>query len=138
MDINVKLDNGAYLPQRAHKTDAGADIRTPIDVVVPANGSVIVGTGVHVQTPENHVTLVKSKSGLNLRYDITSEGVVDEGYDGEIMVKLYNHGHIDKSFKRGDKITQILVMPVAYPAFTQVDEISGGDRGDSGFGSTGD
>ena len=136
-NISVKLDKGAFLPERAHDTDAGADIRTPFDLVVPPHDSVIVATGVHVQTPPNCVTMIKSKSGLNIKHDITSEGVVDEGFSGEIIVKLYNHGNRDKYFKRGDKITQIVVMPVLYPTYVESDKIESGDRGINGYGSTG-
>jgi len=136
-EIKVKLDGGAFLPERAHDTDAGADIRTPFDLVVPPHDSVIVATGVHVQTPPNCVTMVKSKSGLNIKHWITTEGVIDEGFSGEIVVKIYNHGPVAKEFKRGDKITQIVVMPVLYPTYVESDKIKSGDRGINGYGSTG-
>lgn len=135
--IRVALDDGAYLPNRAHGTDAGADIRTPMALTVPARGSATIRTGVHVQTPPGCATMIKSKSGLNVNHDITSEGVVDEGFTGEIVVKLYNHGDRPKRFERGDKITQIVVVPVLYPTYEQADEIAGGERGDAGYGSTG-
>ena len=135
--ISVKLDEGAFLPVRAHDTDAGADIRTPCAFTVPARGTATVATGVHVQTPPHCATMIKSKSGLNVRYDITSEGVVDEGFTGEVIVKLYNHGEHPKRFERGDKITQIVVVPVLYPLYAQAEEIDGGERGDAGYGSTG-
>lgn len=136
-EIKVKLDDGAFLPVRAHDTDAGADIFTPVDIILDANSSFIVATGVHIETPPNCVTMVKSKSGLNIKHDIVSEGVIDEGFSGEIVVKLYNFGHRTKYFKRGDKITQIVVMPVMYPSYKKVDKIACGDRGINGYGSTG-
>ena len=137
MTVKIQLDDGAFMPERAHVTDAGADLRTPCDFTVPPRGSYAVHTGIHVQTPGNCVTMVKSKSGLNVNHNITSEGVVDEGYDGEVIVKLYNHGDIEKNFKRGDKISQIVIMPVFYPDFIQVKKINGAERGSNGFGSTG-
>ena len=76
-------------------------------------------------------------NSVEVRYDIVGEGVIDEGYDGEIVVKLYNLGRHPKLFQQGDKIIQLLVMPVLYPAFVQADDISGGERGSGGFGSTG-
>ena len=98
--IRVKLDDGAFLLDRAHETDAGADIFAPHDVTVPRSevnddggvdvGCAIVHTGVHVELGETTAGMVKSKSGLNVKHGIISEGVVDEGYDGEIVVKLYN------------------------------------------------
>jgi dUTP pyrophosphatase len=81
--------------------------------------------------------MVKSKSGLNIKHDITAEGVIDEGFSGEVMVKLYNHGNRNKEFKRGDKITQVVVLPVMYPTYVEKDKIAYGDRGVNGYGSTG-
>lgn len=137
MNVRVKLDEGAFLPERAHATDAGADIRTPYDVVVPARGSAIVRTGVHLETPHGYASMLKSKSGLNLKRGIVSEGVIDEGFTGEVMVKLYNHSDVPVRFARGDKISQVVLIRVSYADFAEVDEIAGGPRGDAGYGSTG-
>ena len=135
--LRVRLDPGAYLPERAHETDAGLDLRTPVDAYVRAGGSTVIDTGVHIQLPPNTAGVLMSKSGLNIKDGIVSEGVIDEGYTGTILVKLYNHGTEAKQFSRGDKITQLVVLPVLYPRVEQVEEIQGGDRGDGGFGSTG-
>ena len=135
--LRVRLDPGAYLPQRAHETDAGLDLRTPVDAYVRAGGSTVIDTGVHIQLPPGTVGMLKSKSGLNVKDGIVSEGVIDEGYTGTILVKLYNHGTEAKQFTRGDKITQLVVLPVMYVNVEHVEEIQGGDRGDGGFGSTG-
>lgn len=137
MNIKVKLSPMAFLPERAHDTDAGADIRTPEGFTLKAHGSEIVATGVHVQLPQGTVGMLKSKSGLNIRYGIISEGVIDEGFSGEIMVKLYNLSDSDYTFQRGDKITQLVVMPVHYVSYEQAHEIEGGTRGEAGYGSTG-
>lgn len=135
--MQVKLDDGAFIPERAHDTDAGADLRCRDEFVLYGRSSAKIDTGVHVQLPHGTVGMLKSKSGLNVNYGITSEGVIDEGYTGSIVVKLYNHGDTAHRFLAGDKITQLVVMPVEYPTFTQVDEIQGGERGDDGYGSTG-
>ena len=135
--MKVKLDEGAYMPERAHETDAGADIRTPRGFVLSGKSSAIVHTGVHVQLPSQTAGILKSKSGLNVRHDIVGEGVIDEGYDGEVVVKLYNLGHTPYHFKAGDEVIQLLVVPVKYCDFEQVDDIDGGERGSGGFGSTG-
>lgn len=137
MEIKTKLDVRAFLPERAHDTDAGADIRTPEGFTLKAHSSEIVATGVHVQLPQHTVGMLKSKSGLNIRYGIVSEGVIDEGFSGEIIVKLYNLSDHDHLFQRGDKITQLVIMPVHYVTYEQTDEIQGGARGSSGYGSTG-
>lgn len=144
--IDVQLDDGAIMPDRAHGTDAGADVFTPIDVTVPAAranedgtakaGFAVLRTGVHVQIPETAAGMLKSKSGLNVKHNIIGEGVIDEGYDGEIVVKLYNLGSEPVHLPAGSKVIQLCVMPVMYPTFRQVDRISGGERGSDGFGST--
>lgn len=136
-EIRVKLDEGAFLPERAHDTDAGADIRTPVRFALPAHGGAVVHTGVHIETPAGCAAMLKSKSGLNIRDGILSEGVIDEGFTGEVVVKLYNHSDESYLFERGDKITQVVIVPVLYPTYEQVDEIGGGERGDDGYGSTG-
>lgn len=137
MPVKIKLDKNAYMPKRMHATDAGADIRAPHGFTIPPNGAKVVHTGIHIETPPDCVTLVKSKSGLCMKYGITTTGVVDEGFTGEILVKLFNHGSEEVVFNAGDKIAQLLIMPVFYPEFEQVKEIGGGERGDNGFGSTG-
>lgn len=95
MMINYKLDDYAFRPMKAHEVDAGIDIRTPIDITVRAHSSIVVQTGVHVEIPEGYCGFIKSKSGLNVRHDLTAEGVVDCGYTGEITVKMYNNGDDD-------------------------------------------
>ena len=136
--LPVQLDEGAYMPERAHEIDAGLDLRSPVDALVPCSGgSVIIDTGVHIQLPPNTVGMLKSKSGLNVKYGITSEGVIDCGYNGSIAVKLYNHSDTAYQVKRGDKISQLVILPVLYLTPAQVDKIEGGERGDNGFGSTG-
>ena len=74
--MNTILDNGAFKPEFAHKTDAGADLRSPIETVVPAHGSVVIDTGVHVEIPEGYVGMLKSKSGLNVKHDLIGTGTI--------------------------------------------------------------
>lgn len=137
MTVKVQLDDGARLPDRAHAVDAGADLFTPVDFTLSGRSSHTIDTGVHIELPHGYVGLLKSKSGLNVKHSIISEGVVDEGYTGSIRVRLHNLGDEAHRFERGDKITQLLVMPVEYCDFTEVDAVEGGDRADNGFGSTG-
>ena len=135
--MKVKLDTGAFMPERAHEWDAGADLRTPHDVYIAGGGYTIVNTGVHVEIPPGYVGMVKSKSGLMCKLGIVTDGTVDAGYTGSIRVCLFNRDGTPREFKRGDKIAQIVIMPVVTPEFEQVDEIEGSDRGADGFGSTG-
>ena len=135
--LRVKLDPGAFPPERAHPTDAGLDIMSPVDFIVRPMGNVTVRTGVHIQLPPGTCGLLVSKSGLNVANDITTTGLIDEGYTGEIVVKLYNHGVNHLIVTKGQKITQLVVLPCLYTPVDVVEEISGGERGDKGFGSTG-
>jgi dUTP pyrophosphatase len=81
--------------------------------------------------------MLKSKSGLNVIHGITSEGVIDVGYTGSIKVKLYNHSGYDYKVEAGDKITQLVIMPIIIPELELVDELGDTDRGNNGFGSSG-
>lgn len=136
--MNIQLDEGAFMPQYAHPGfDAGFDIRSPIDFVVPAHGSCVINTGVHIELAPNTVGMLKSKSGLNVNHNLTSTGTIDVGYSGSIRVKLYNHGDTDYIGKRGDKITQLVVMPFIVETFNLVDKLEEKGRGNNGFGSTG-
>lgn len=145
MKIKVKLDDGAKMPTRAHGTDAGLDIYAREDQIVPARGSAIFDTGVHIELPivtiggELFCTvgMLKSKSGLNVKHGITSEGVIDVGYNGSIVAKLYNHSDTDYMVKAGDKITQLVILPILNPTPLLVDSLDNTERGDNGFGSSG-
>lgn len=136
--LNIMLDKNALKPTRGHDTDAGLDLLSPINKIIPAHGNAIIDTGVHIQLKENTAGFLKSKSGLNVNHDITSEGVIDVGYTGSIVVKLYNHGNEDYIVKRGDKITQLVIMNIDIPeTLNVVKEFEQTDRGSNGFGSTG-
>ena len=137
MCLRVQLDEGAFLPERAYPTDAGADLRTPKRVLLPAHEHVTIDTGVHVEIPAGYVGMVKSKSGLMVKHGILTDGTVDSGYTSSIRVCLFNHGHGYKVFEPGEKIAQLVIMPIKTPEFEHVDQITGGERGDRGFGSTG-
>lgn len=136
-DMSVKLDPGAYMPTRAHDTDAGLDIYSPVCKFVPAHGAAVFDTGVHIELPPWSTGFLKSKSGLNVKHGITSEGVIDVGYTGAIAAKLYNHTDKPYLVKRGDKITQLVILPIHAPKPVLVEELKETERGAGGFGSTG-
>lgn len=135
--MKIKLDPWGIMPTRAHDTDAGLDLYAPCTQAVPAHGSAVFDTGVHVQLPPNTAGMLKSKSGLNVRYDITSEGVIDVGYTGSIVVKLYNHGRDAYTVRAGDRISQLVIVPIIIPPLKLVDSLEESERGENGFGSTG-
>ena len=145
--MKIKLDEGAILPTRAHETDAGLDLYTPNDVIVsrcrwiPTEGitlgSATIDTGVHVEIPKGYVGFIKSKSGLMVNHGLTADGTIDSGYVGSIRVKLFNHTSTSYEFKAGEKIAQLVLLPIITPDLEVVDSLEDTDRGSGGFGSTG-
>ena len=137
------------MPTRAHENDAGYDLYARESQVVPAGGSATFDTGVHVALPWVDIEegqgvrwfktagLLVSKSGLNTKHGITSEGLIDMGYTGSIKVKLYNNGPTDYTVEAGDKISQLVIIQIITPDLEQVDALEDTERGAGGFGSTG-
>lgn len=137
-EVCVTLDDGARAPEFAHAQDAGLDVFSREDKTVPARGSAVFDTGVHIQIPDGYFGELKSKSGLNVHHDITSTGVIDTGYTGSVRVKLYNHGDTDYEVKTGDKISQLIIQPYYKCAIKVTDNLPDNtERGNNGFGSTG-
>ena len=125
--MKIVLDDGAYMPERAHSTDAGLDLKTPKPLLIKPKSSIVVDTGVHVELPPNTVGMLKSKSGLNMKYGITSEGVIDNNGDEPVVLT------------EGSKITQLVILPVIIPdALDVVESLEDTERGDNGFGSSGE
>lgn len=136
--MRVKLDERAFEPIRAHKTDAGLDLRTPIEFTIRPHDSYVIDTGVHIELPKGTYGQLFSKSGLNVKHSIVSlGGTVDEGYTGSIVVKLYNESDKEYHFNAGDKVVQLVIMNYIAPDIEYVDRLDDTERGDNGFGSTG-
>ena len=135
--MRISVDPGAYAPVRGHKEDAGIDIKSMYNHDVPPRGSVVCLTGTHVEIPEGYCGLLVSKSGLNVTEDLTTTGLIDHAYSGQILVKVYNHGTKTRHIAAGQKITQLVVIPCLTDEIEIVDKIEGGERGASGFGSSG-
>jgi dUTP pyrophosphatase len=137
------------LPAYAHPGDAGADLCAAEDVVLPPGGRAVVGTGLAVAIPEGYAAFVHPRSGLAARHGISvvnAPGTVDAGYRGEVKVILINTDPAEPfAVRRGDRIAQLVVQPVASARFVAVDELpplgsertGNGSRGGGGFGSTG-
>lgn len=138
MNLKIMLDDGAIMPTRAHAHDAGLDLYAQEGRIIEAKESAIFDTGVHVLIPEGYVGLLMSKSGLNVKYGLTSEGVIDASYTGSIVVKLYNNSGFDYHVRKGDKISQLLIVPIDTPSLIQVNDFAEKtERGSNGFGSSG-
>lgn len=137
MKMKITLGFDAKMPTRAFPTDAGLDLYARETQIVPARESAIFDTGVHIELPEGTVGMIKSKSGLNVKHGLTSEGVIDVGYVGSLVVKIYNHSGHDYKVNAGDKISQLVIMPILTPELELVDSLEDTERGTGGFGSTG-
>ena len=144
--MKVKLDtytdeNGvkktAKAPSRAHSTDAGLDLYAMHGGNVRAYQAATFHTGTHVQLPKGTAGILMPKSGMMVHNDLLTFGIVDEGYEGEVRVHIFNCGMTDYAVHAGDKVSQMLIVPVLYEPVEIVDEIIGGDRGMNGFGSSG-
>lgn len=135
--MKISLDPGATMPTRAYPTDAGLDLYARDTQIVPAKESAIFDTGVHIELPPCTAGLVMSKSGLNVKHGLTSEGVIDVNYSGSIVVKLYNNSGYDYKVNAGDKISQLLIVPIVTPPLELVDKLEEHGRAANGFGSSG-
>lgn len=137
--MKIQLDEGAIVPTRAHSTDAGLDLYARRDQTIWPGGWATFDTGVHIELPHGTYGKIESKSGLNVHKGIVScGGVIDEGYTGSIVVKLYNLGDEKFPILAGQKIAQLIVQPCLYVPVEIVDEIAADtERGENGFGSTG-
>ena len=142
--LKVKLvREGAQLPKRETPGSAGHDLRACIteDMVIPAGGSVLLPTGIAIEMENaNYVAIIASRSSMGYKYGIAMGngiGVIDSDYRGEISVLLRNYSHTDFVVHPGDRVAQLLLMPVDLPELMEVDELSETQRGAGGFGSTG-
>ena len=136
--MKIMLDKGACMPVREPAQDAGLDLRAKERVKIWPGRSAAIDTGVHIELPPGYYGKIESKSGLNVKYDVVScGGVIDEGYTGSIVVKLYNFGQNSHVFEPGDKVAQLVIQPYVTPDLFLVDELSDTERGSDGFGSTG-
>lgn len=135
------LDTDLPAPAYENPGDAGLDLRARHAVALSPGERAVVPTGVSIALPDGHVALVCPRSGLAARQGVgvvNGPGVIDAGYRGEISVVLINHD-LEQTVEiaRGDRIAQLVVLPVAHAVLIAVDELPGSHRGSGGFGSTG-
>jgi dUTP pyrophosphatase len=136
-----RLRPDARCPERAHPGDAGLDLFAVEGVDLPPGGRHAVPTGLAVAIPPGHAGLVVPRSGLARRHGVTvanAPGLIDAGYRGELMVLLVNLGQETHRIAPGDRVAQLVIVPVATMGATPVDDLPDSDgRGVGGFGSTG-
>lgn len=138
--MKVHVLDGAYVPARAHFDDAGIDFRSPDNFVLEAHSSCVVDFGVAVQIPVGYFGYMASKSGLMVNEGIVcAGGIIDSGFRGTIKVRMENHGDRPHVFKKGDKVTQMVLIPCLLADIEPVDELDPSESGRdaSGWGSTG-
>ena len=137
----TRLDPDLPLPRYAKGGDAGADIVSRIDITLAPGERALVPTGIAIALPDGYVALVHPRSGLAIKHGVTmvnAPGTVDAGYRGELQCILINHDKSESvSFKRGDRIAQLVIQKVERAEFVEVRELPGSGRGTGGFGSTG-
>ena len=137
MKVKVVLDKGAKMPLRAHPHDAGLDLYAMHNVVIGPHKRAMLSTGCHFQIPVGYVGLLTSKSGLMAKQGLTSRGTIDAGYTGAVQVVLFNHSDEAAIIKKGEKISQLVILPIITPEPELVDSLEETERGTGGFGSTG-
>jgi len=142
MQVLIKrLDPTVPLPSYAKGGDAGADLVTRIDFTIKPGERMLIPTGISIALPNGYVALVHPRSGLAIKHGVTmvnSPGTVDAAYRGELQIILINHDSKEAvSFKRGDRIAQLVIQKVEHASFIEVSELPGSGRGTGGFGSTG-
>lgn len=135
-----KLNEEAIIPNFAHKGDAGMDLYSIEEVVIPKSETRLIKTGISIELPQWTEAQVRPRSGLALKHSITvlnSPGTIDEGYRGEIGVILINHGKEDFVVTKHMKIAQMVIKPRYEINIEETKDLSNSDRGEGGFGSTG-
>ena len=137
----TRLDPDLPLPRYAKGGDAGADIVSRIDITLAPGERALVPTGIAIALPDGYVALVHPRSGLAIKHGVTmvnAPGTADAGYRGELQIILINHDKSESvSFKRGDRIAQLVIQQVERAEFVEVQDLPGSGRGTGGFGSTG-
>ena len=142
VDVLIRLlDDAVPVPSYAHPGDAGADLVTTVDVVIPPQGRVTVPTGVAIALPDGYAAFVHPRSGLAAKHGLTivnAPGTVDAGYRGELRVTLLNTDVAEPVvLQRGDRVAQLVIQKVEKARFLRAETLPGSHRGDGGFGSSG-
>lgn len=135
--MKVILDEGGFLPTSSHKEDAGYDLYSRTTKVIQARSRETFDIGVHIDLPNGTMGYITSRSGMNRKKGIACEGVVDCGYSGSICVTLFNHSDEPYIVNEGDRIAQLIVVPILKPELEVVKGFEATARGDNGFGSSG-
>ena len=137
----TRLDESIPLPRYAKGGDAGADIVSRIDITIQPGERALVPTGISIALPDGYAAFVHPRSGLAIKHGVTmvnAPGTVDAGFRGELQCIMINHDPQESiTFKKGDRIAQLVIQKVERAEFIEVQDLPGSGRGTGGFGSTG-
>ncbi len=137
----TRLDKSMPTPSYAKGGDAGADLSTAIDFTILPGERKLIPTGISIALPDGYAAFVHPRSGLAIKYGVSmvnTPGTIDAGYRGELQVILINHDLTQSaSFKKGDRIAQLVIQRVERVEFVEVTKLPGSQRASDGFGSTG-
>lgn len=133
----LRVSAEATLPTRAHPDDAGLDLYNLEDVLLEGGQGKMIKTGIALAIPQGHVGMVADRSSLAKKGIKSAGGIIDAGYRGEVHIVLWNLTKEAVQLKRGERIAQLLILPIATPAVLEVQELDDTQRGANGFGSTG-
>lgn len=132
-----RVSPDATLPTRAHPDDAGLDLYCTEDFTLQPESGRAIKTGIALALPQGYVGLVADRSSMAKKGIKSAGGVIDAGYRGEIHIVLWNIARESISIRKGERIAQLLIFPIATPAVEEVTELDETLRGQKGFGSTG-
>jgi dUTP pyrophosphatase len=137
----TRIDKSMPTPSYAKSGDAGADLSTAIDFTIAPGERKLIPTGISIALPDGYAAFVHPRSGLAIKYGVSmvnTPGTIDAGYRGELQVILINHDLTQSaSFKKGDRIAQLVIQKVERAEFVEVTQLPGSQRASGGFGSTG-
>ena len=137
----TRIDKSMPTPSYAKGGDAGADLSTAIDFTIAPGERKLIPSGISIALPDGYAAFVHPRSGLAIKYGVSmvnTPGTIDAGYRGELQVILINHDLTQSaSFKKGDRIAQLVIQKVERAEFVEVTQLPGSQRASGGFGSTG-
>ena len=140
VSVDISIADGTEVPKYTRPEDAAVDLRSTVSAILEPGTRTLVPTGIRLAIPSGFAGFVLPRSGLAINHGLTilnAPGLIDENYRGEVKVILHNSSSEAFSINRGDRIAQLLILPVPRIAFREVPELDSTDRGSSGFGSSG-
>lgn len=141
MEVKIKLKGGAVVPQYETKGSSGLDLRCLKEELIFPQQTILIPTGIFIQMSQGHEGQVRSRSGLTIKKNLivlNAPGTIDEDYRGEIKVILHNVGDVRQEIEAGDRIAQLVFAPVSKATFVITNSLYETERGQGGFGSTGE